>query len=378
MFIVDILIFLFILGLVVMVHELGHFWAAKLTGTRVDEFSIGFPPKIWEKKIGETNYVLGAIPLGGYNKIYGMDTEDEKSDTDKHSYDTKGPWARAFICFNGVFMNIIFAALVFYIIMFAYGFKSYQPLIIDDFHFKFGQQEKRVLVNGISANSPAEKAGIKTRDIILSINGEDIHNGNETTEIIGENNNKEVVLKYLDWATRQEKTVNIIPEYNQDAKRAIVGIGMRDIIIIDYNSPIDKVFSGFFHAYNYIDYSFTAMGYMFNLSVKEKNVELLSSSMTGPVGIFAITKIIVQNGLIEVINLIALLSLALGITNLLPIPAMDGAKLIYIALESINKKIFNKNLQGKIELGGFAILILLAVFLIVKDFIQFKDIIFKL
>ncbi|MDD5639626.1 MAG: M50 family metallopeptidase [Candidatus Pacebacteria bacterium] len=378
MFIIDIVIFIFILGLVVMIHELGHFWAAKLTGTRVDEFGIGFPPKIWEKKIGETNYILGAIPLGGYNKIYGMDTEDEKSDTDKHSYDTKGPWARAFICFNGVFMNVIFAALVFYIIMFAYDFKSYQPLIINDYNFKFGVQENRVLVSGVSAGSPAEKAGIKSHDIILSINGKEINNGNETTEIVEKNDNKEIVIKYLDWTAKQEKTVNLIPEYNENVKRAVVGIGMREVAIIDYNNLTDKIFSGFLHTYNFIDYSFAAMAYMFDLSVKEKSIEPLSSSMTGPVGIFAVTKIIVQNGLIETINLVAVLSLALGITNLLPIPAMDGAKLIYIGLESINKKIFNKALQGKIELGGFAILILLAVLLIVKDFIQFKDIIFKL
>ncbi|MFA6252537.1 MAG: M50 family metallopeptidase [Candidatus Paceibacterota bacterium] len=377
MILIDILIFLFILGLVVMVHELGHFWAAKLTKTRVDEFSIGFPPKIWEKKIGETNYVLGAIPLGGYNKIYGMDTEDEKSDTDPHSYDTKGPWAKAFICFNGVLMNIIFAGIVFYIVMFSYGFKSYMPLIVDDYKFAFGEQENRVFVNGIKEGSPAEKSGIKPHDIILSINGTEVYNSKQTSEEVNNSSGKEMNLKYLEWASGKERNITIVPEYDETQKRAIMGIGMTEIAIIDYNKPIDKVFSGFLHALNYTGYSFVAMGYMFDLSVKEKSIEPLSSSMTGPVGIFAVTKIIVQNGMVEVINLVAVLSLALGITNLLPIPAMDGAKLIFIGLESINKKIFNKDLQGKIELGGFAILILLAVALIVKDFIQFKDIIFR-
>lgn len=377
MILLDILIFLFILGLVVMVHELGHFWAAKLTKTRVDEFSIGFPPKIWEKKIGETNYVLGAIPLGGYNKIYGMDTEDEKSDTDPHSYDTKGPWSKAFICFNGVFMNIIFAGLVFYVVMFSYGFKSYMPLIMDDYHFKAGQQENRVLVNGVKADSPAEKSGIKAHDVILSVDDKDIHNGKQMSEDVSIKSGQQVSIKYLEWSSKQEKIAYMVPEYDNETKRAIIGIGMTEIVVIDYNKPIDKVLSGFLHAYNYIDYSLVAMGHMFNLSVKEKSIEPLSSSMTGPVGIFAVTKIIVQNGFIEVVNLVAVLSLALGITNLLPIPAMDGAKLIFIGLESINKKIFNKDLQGKIELGGFAILILLAVLLIVKDFIQFKDIIFR-
>ncbi len=377
MFILDIIIFLVILGLVVLVHELGHFWAAKLTGTRVDEFSIGFPPKIWQKKKGETNYVIGAVPLGGYNKIYGMETEDDNSDNDPHSYNVKGPWQKAAICFGGVFMNVVFAGLVFYIVMFSYGFKTYMPLIIDGFQFKAGQQENRVLVNYVGAGSPAEKAGIKPHDVILSANGVQIYSYAEAQRVMDENTGQEVALKYMDWKSKGEIEVKVVPEVTeQSGGRGIMGIGMSEIAVIDYKEA--AVFSGFLHAYNYMDYSLSAMGHMFSKSISEKSTEPLANSMAGPVGIFAVTKIIVQNGLIEVINLVAVLSLALGLTNLLPIPALDGAKVIFIALESINKKIFNKNVQEKLEMGGFAFLILLAVVLLIKDVVQFKDIIFKL
>lgn len=379
MFIFDIIIFLVILGLVVLVHELGHFWAAKLTKTRVDEFSIGFPPKIWQKKVGETNYVLGAVPLGGYNKIYGMDTEDEKSDSDPHSYDMKGPWARALICFGGVFMNIVFASLVFYIVMFAYNFKTYQPLIMEGYNFKFGTQVNRALVSGVKENSPASRAGINPHDVILAINGKDVYSYSQTVSAIsGGTAGQEMSVKYLDWKTKEERTTKITPEFDAENKRLVMGVGMSEIAIVSYDKPVEKALAGFMHSYNFMDYSFSAMGYMFNKSVSEKSAQPLADSMAGPVGIFAVTKIIVQNGLIEVVNLIAVLSLALGLTNLLPIPAMDGAKLIFIALESINKKIFSKQLQAKLEMGGFAVLILLAVVMLVKDVVQFKDIIFKL
>lgn len=373
--ILDILVFLIILGIVVLVHELGHFWAAKLTGTRVDEFSIGFPPKIWQKKKGETNYVLGAIPLGGYNKIYGMETEDGDSETDKHSYQTKNAWQKALICFGGAFMNMVFAALVFYVVMFSYDFKSYMPLIIEDFSFKFGEQQNRVMVSYVGEGAPAEKAGIKHHDVLLSVNGHDLMNFEQVKSVMNENTGKEVSLKFMDWKTKQEREVSITPEPTEASEgRGIIGIGMSEVAVIDYNSVV--FLSGFMHAYNYLDYSLTAMGSMFNKAISEKTVDPLANSMAGPVGIFAITKIMVQNGLIEVINLVAVLSLALGLTNLLPIPALDGAKLIFIALESINKKIFNKKIQEKLEVGGFAFLIILAVVLIVKDFVQFKDIIF--
>lgn len=126
-----------------------------------------------------------------------------------------------------------------------------------------------------------------------------------------------------------------------------------------------------------MDYSFSAIGNIFSHAFKTNSPEIIGQSLAGPVGIFAITKVTLSQGLYEIINLIAILSIAVGITNLLPIPAMDGAKIIFTFLERINNRIFSKKLQVRIESYGFVFLILLAIVLIVKDFIQFKDIIFK-
>jgi regulator of sigma E protease len=126
-----------------------------------------------------------------------------------------------------------------------------------------------------------------------------------------------------------------------------------------------------------MDYSFSAIGNIFSYAFKNNSPEIIGQSLAGPVGIFAITKMTLSQGFYEIINLIAVLSIAVGITNLLPIPAMDGAKIIFTFLERINGRIFSKKLQVRIESYGFIFLILLAFVLIIKDFIQFKDIIFK-
>jgi regulator of sigma E protease len=118
------------------------------------------------------------------------------------------------------------------------------------------------------------------------------------------------------------------------------------------------------------------MGNLISVSLKQKSAEPLASSLTGPVGIFAITKVVSKDGIIPVINLIALLSIALGVSNLIPLPALDGAKFIYTLLQTINKKIFTKELLMKIEQVGMVLLIALALLIVFKDFFQFKSIIF--
>jgi len=126
-----------------------------------------------------------------------------------------------------------------------------------------------------------------------------------------------------------------------------------------------------------MDFSVRALGSMIAESVREKNIQPLADSMSGPVGIFAVTKVVSREGIVALINFVALLSVALGISNLLPIPAMDGAKAIFVFLEAINKKIFNKNLLAQLEKYGILFLIILAIAMVFKDFFQFKDIILK-
>ena len=371
-FLIDIIAFLVILGAVVLVHELGHFLAAKISGVRVEEFGIGFPPKIWKKKVGETEYSIGAIPLGGFNKIYGMDEDDEKKEKDPRGYDSKSAWSKFLICSAGIIMNVLFAVVIFYVLMISSGFKTSQSLLYSDYKFPFGEQSNYPMIVQVEDNSPAASAGLKASDVIFSVNGQNISGSDGLSAIVSENKGKEVNLTLNDG-----RNIKITPRLNPGKDEGALGVALRDIAYINYSNLSDKIFVGFEHTWNIIDYSFAAMGKLISYSFKDKSIEPLAYSMTGPVGIYAIIKLTISKGLYDIMNLVAILSVALGISNLLPIPAMDGAKMIYTFLEAANKKIFSKKLQMQIESYGAVFLILLAVAIILKDFIQFKDIIFK-
>lgn len=377
MVIFDILIFLIVLSIVVFVHEFGHFLAAKLTGVKVEEFGIGFPPKIWKKKIGETEYFFGALPFGGYNKIYGMDEIDPEKDKDPKAYESHGFWAKALICLGGVIMNLIFAVILFYFLVIGSGFKMSQTMILDNYKFPFGAQITHPLIVGVYDNSPAQLAGLKARDVVLSVDGKDMDSATQFIAEIDSKLGQSVNMVVVDGITNQTTTLAIIPRTAVTADQGPLGVALADISYLDYTNITDKIFCGFEHTYNFVDYSVVAMGSLISSSVKEKSVEPLASSMSGPVGIFAITKVVSREGIVALINLVALLSIALGVSNLIPIPAMDGAKTIFVGLEAINKKIFSKDLQMKVEQVGMIFLIILALVIVFKDFFQFKDIIFK-
>ncbi len=372
MFLIDIIVFLIVLGIVVLVHEFGHFIAAKTSGVKVEEFGVGFPPRIWKKTIGETQYFIGAIPFGGMTRIFGMDEMDSEKDKNSRGYESKSAWKKLWICGGGVILNLLFAVIVFYGLIAFSGFKSEQGLIFSEYRFPFGNQVNQVLISQVVDNSPAQSSGLKPYDVVLSINGKMINGSSEFSTVISENKGKEVVLGLKDG-----REINITPRVNYPANEGSLGVGLRDVAELSYPSLPEKALVGFLHTYNITDYSISAMGYIFSYAIGHKSMSVLANSMTGPVGIFAITKLTLQKGLYDMVNLIAILSIALGVSNLLPIPAMDGAKLIYIGLQSINKKVFSKDLQIKIESFGAIFLILLALVIIFKDFIQFKDIIFK-
>ncbi len=372
MFIIDFIVFLFVLGIVVIVHELGHFVAAKTSGVRVEEFGIGFPPKIWKKKKGETEYSIGAIPFGGFNKIYGMDEDDKEKERDPRSYDSKGIWAKLWICAGGIIMNIVFAVLVFYALMISSGFKASQLLLSSDYRFPFGTQENYPLIAQVADGSPASSAGLKSYDVIVSVNGEKLSTVEQFSNIINNDKGKEVDLKLKDG-----RDIKITPRVNPPKDEGALGVALREIAYINYSSIGDKIFVGFEQTYNIVDYSLNAMGRIFYNAIKERSFQTLAYSMAGPVGIYAITKITISKGFYDIMNLIAILSIALGLSNLLPIPAMDGAKLAYTTLQGLNKKVFSKRLQLQIESYGAMFLIILAIVIVFKDFIQFKDIIFK-
>jgi len=372
MFLIDIIVFLFVLGVVVFVHELGHFVAAKTSGVKVEEFGIGFPPRLYKKTIGETQYFIGWIPFGGMTRVFGMDEMDENKDKDSRGYESKSAWKKLWICSGGIIFNLIFAVFVFYALLIFSGFKSEQPLVFSGYNFPFGNQVNEIMIGQVEDGSPAQAAGLKPYDVVVAVDGSPVAGMEQFQKTILDDKGKQVDLKMKDG-----RDINITPRVAYPSTEGPLGVGLREVAVITYPTLPEKVFVGFLHTYNITHYSLTAMGELVYYSVVHKSVQTIAYSLTGPVGIYAITKITIAKGLYDTFNLIAILSIALGVSNLLPIPAMDGAKLIYICLQSLNKKVFSKELQMRIETFGAMFLICLAVFIVFKDFIQFKDIIFK-
>lgn len=372
MLILDLLIFIIVLSSVVIVHEFGHFFFAKKTGVRVEEFGIGFPPKLWKKVKNGTEYFIGAIPFGGLNKIYGMDEIDEEKDKDPQSYESKGPIAKSLICLGGIFMNLIFAFLLFYILLFSSSFVMSQNMILSDYSFPFGEQEKYTYITKVYEDTPAYNSGLNAKDAIVSLNNEKILNLEEFDKKVTDSAGKEINLGIMDLENREIRNITIL--LSEDKEQPL-GIAFGEVSLIDYNN--NKIFSGIAHSINILDYSFSVLGNLISYSFENKTAEPLSYSMTGPVGIYAVTKVMARDGLFQIINLIAILSLGLALSNFLPLPALDGAKFLFIILATINRKIFSKKLEMAIESFGMYFLIGLAIIIVLKDFFQFKDIIFK-
>lgn len=376
--ILTIIIFLLIIGAVIFIHEFGHFLAAKLTNVKVEEFCIGFPPIIFKKQKGETLYSIGLVPFGGYNKIYGMDDIDEKKEDlihDKRSYCSQKFLVKLFIILAGVLMNFLLASLIFYFVLFPTNFEFFQPLIFSDYQFPIGNQKNIPIVAEISEDSPAKDI-LAVQDTILKVNNEPILNSSQFQNLIEQNKGRPIFLEVKNLQNKESKIIEVTPRDNYPTNEGPLGIAFSDCAYLTYGGNIfSKIISGFSHTYNLAHFTFVTLGNLIGYSIKEKSGEILASSFVGPVGIFAVTKLTVEQGFLALLNLLAIISLGLGAANLLPIPALDGGKTLFLFIESLTKK-FTPKLQLQIENYGMIFIILLAIFLVVKDFIQFKEIIF--
>lgn len=373
-FIFVLIVSAFILTLLIVVHEFGHFIAAKRAGLKVEEFGIGYPPRIFGKKIGETIYSINLIPFGGFVKIYGENTSKELL-KDKRSFCAQPPKTKTKIILAGVFANIILAVLLLYFFLFWTEFNSYQTLLFD-YCFPFGEQEILPIVLLVSPNSPAEQSGIKPYDVILSLDGKKTTNVKDFISYVKEHSGKEVSILTENIVDNTKKEIKVIPRKEYPKDQGPLGVAVAGTIKVSYQSPTEKIFSGFLHGFNLIHYSFSALGYFIKQSFVQRTIEPLESSVAGFVGIIAMVKLTLQAGIWQLINLIALISLGLAMINVLPIPGADGGRMIFVIYEVIFKKPAPPRLEQKVNEFGFALIIVLLILITYKDILQFKNIIF--
>lgn len=389
---ISLIIFLLILSFLVLIHEFGHFIMAKLNGVRVEEFAIGFPPRLFTIKYGETNYSINIFPLGGYVKLFGeeyqeVETEKSKGGTAQSSanltraFAFKAPHQKALIVAAGVVMNLLFGVLVLYGLLAYNGYKSDPLPLIFPHKFAFGTQEGRVIATHLVKGSPAEKAGIKPEDIISSYSIEfenttsTLTSAEQLIAMIKKSPGKKIFLETENLKDGKVKTVAVVPQYNKELKRAIIGVNLIDGIVLSYASPTDKVFSGLMHSYNVLEYNFSVIGKLIGISFKEKSASPVSGAVSGPIGIYGVVNDMVTSSgemiVKNLLNLMALLSLSLGVMNILPFPALDGGRMVFVIYEWIAKKPVNKKIENITNIAGFAFLMGMAVLVSINDILRF-------
>lgn len=344
------IIFLVILSILILVHELGHYLWAKYLKIRVEKFSLGFGPKLLSKKIGETEYMLCAIPFGGFIKMAGDNYEDAKGKGDE--FLSRSPGQRAGVIFAGPFFNYCLAFLCLWMV------------------FYLGYPRTTTTIGELIAKMPAEAAHLKAGDKILEVDGVKVTYWEDLTKTIRLKKGKTLNLKF-ERGTEKLETM-LTPEFKEvetlfGKKIEVSLIGIRpstDYVLVRYGFWTALV-KGAQNLFDMTKMTIQAIFYIIlgTMSFRE--------SMTGPLGIFFITTGAAKMGFSAVLHVIGILSMSLAIFNLLPLPILDGGHIFFAGLEKLRKKPLRQKTEEVINNIGLSFLIILAVFIFANDLIRY-------
>ena len=399
---ITLLVFLLILSLLVLIHEAGHFFVAKKFGIKVEEFGFGIPPRAWGKKIGETIYSINWLPIGGFVKLFGEDEAgggrvansksqiaNSEKDLDR-AFFAHPVWQRALVVLAGVVMNALLAFVIYYLYLGISGFKTELPLYIKHQFFGVVQTDKldSLIVSDVLPDSPASKAGIKPCLIsnkkityclqLTSINRAKMETVDAFQKTLKANWGKKTVFVWENLANKQSVSTLITPRVNPAKGQGAIGIRFNttEIAVLEYKTPLQKLFSGVIHPINVMDYQFAILSRLIGVSIQERNVQPVGEAFSGPVGIGIVTGEILKiadskERLLGLLNLAGLLSASLAIFNVLPIPALDGGRLFFILFEGVTGRRVNQRIEGIVHSIGMAVLLGLILVITFKDIFQF-------
>ncbi len=350
----SVLIFLVILAFLIFIHELGHFLAAKMCGMKVTEFAIGFKPALIQKKIGETNYVLGMLPFGGYVSIPGEDGNKPEDQNDVHRlYSNKPWWQKIFVLLAGVTMNLLGAVFVFTVLFLTKVEVPTSEYPFTDF------KETRTIITSVLTDTPAQQVGITAGSEILASVAGDVTLLNPSPDMFIKQVQKAagaeitLVTKYRG----EETTVQITPAEIDNTYR--IGISLEEIGYTNFpfTTALKK---GFESTYQYTIMTFQSLGNLI-MALFESDQELLGQ-VAGPIGIVSIVSEAQKEGFSYILFVTALLSINLAVLNVLPIPALDGGRVVLVFLELITRnRIPQSILQGSISYSFYALIVLMIV-----------------
>ena len=340
--ILTILAAVFVFGLLVLVHEFGHFITAKLTGMRVDEFAIGFGPQLFKTRRGETVYSLRAIPLGGFNDIAGMDASDNPAGD--RGFCEKPVFSRMVVILAGATFNFILPIILFFGIYATVG---------------IGKPAPEPILGAVVENKPAYVAGLQAGDKILKVDGEVITSWESLTEKLKTVQPEQTIsVEYERNSAVGE--VSITPEYNEKSKRALIGV--QSSIVYEPQGILASLSMAVSQTGEILMMMLNALVDIFKAP---SNAEV-----TGPIGIAQMAGQVASTGFIPLLNFAALLSLNLGIINLLPVPALDGGHFINLLIEAVRGKPLSPKALMYTQRFGVALLLLLTLAVTTNDIVN--------
>jgi regulator of sigma E protease len=336
--------FLGILVVLILAHEVGHFVTAKASGVKVEEFGIGFPPRLASVKLGETRYSLNVVPLGGFVKMAGEEDPDVPG-----SFASKSIGARLLVLSAGSLMNFLLPLLLFSV-----AFMVPQDVV-----------SGQVLVEEVAPDSPAARAGIVPGDVILSVNGKPVYSVGDLQRFVQLNLGREISLgvRHKDLSTED---VQIIPRWRPPEGQGAIGVAVRTLspTVISQHYP-------FWQAIPMGVVECIETFVLFKNGIISMFVGTAPAVVTGPVGIAQLTGEVAKAGLSPLLEFAAFLSINLGIINILPLPALDGGRFAFVLLEWVRRgKRVPARVEGFIHMVGFALLIAFVVAVTYGDIIR--------
>jgi len=339
------------LSLLILVHELGHFLVARLVNVKVLTFSLGFGKKLFRFKKGETEYALSLVPLGGYVKLLGESPDEEVQEEDiPRSYAHKPPFLKILIAFSGPFFNLIFAALLFYVV------------------FASGYSVLSTKVGGVEKAYPAYEAGIREGDVIVNIEGREIDEWSDIMETMMDARpgplrftvNRNGSLMDVTIAPKETESKNI---FGETIKRRVIGITASSEMIPKRDTLTVATTKAFYQTYNLSRITVLGIVKLVMGSISPKNVG-------GPLLILQVAGKQAKEGVTSLIYFVAIISINLGIVNLLPIPVLDGGHILFHLIEIVTRRRMSQRWVDVAQKIGMGILVAVMVLAFFNDIMR--------
>lgn len=345
MFLEVALVFVALILLLVVSHELGHFFTAKWFGVRVDEFGVGIPPRITGIQFGETLYSINWLPIGGFVRIFG----EEEDVSDPRSFSSKGFWVRSLIVAAGVIANVFVAFLIFTVLA------------------GVGTPQAGVEIEGVAAGSPAEQAGLKGGDLIVSLDDVTLRNADAVRSYIADHRGKDIAIQIgRDGGTEM---IHVTPRIDAPEGQGALGIVIAEVGILPvpwYRAPWEGLKMTYYGLVTLVAGLWQFFATLFSSGKAPGEV-------IGPVGIAFIARESFDVSVMAFLQLLAFLSLNLALINILPIPALDGGRIFFFVIEKIIRRPIPARVAGVIHSAFFILFILFFIWITQRDILNYRE-----